>query len=362
MCTVRCKICPEHKVHAKLYAVTLVVDEEDETVISVTCHDCVASQGGCKHAIAFLMWVHRRSEEPSCTSVACYWTKSKLSRVGTSLKYITAKELSTGRPMLPSNNGVLEKFLSESRKRKLTNCELIKYQFNYDVSYSLSMHQLVLKYKEKTCEAFLEKLSLTEADIIRIEEETRDQHQNSLWFELRYGRITASRAFEFSRCKSNDGTLISLIMGGKIPDTPAMQRGRILEEEVRKTVSLKLGKKIKKCGLMLSVNYPMLAGSPDGICKDSIIEIKCPMSAKTYQNYIKNGQPAQKYFAQIQMQMYLTGLHKGYFCVADFNYSTNKNVEILFVPFDQKYISDFLKVLESLWKVNVYPLLYKSTL
>ncbi|GBP17818.1 hypothetical protein EVAR_102677_1 [Eumeta japonica] len=30
ICTVKCKICPEHKVHAKLYAVTLIVDEEEE--------------------------------------------------------------------------------------------------------------------------------------------------------------------------------------------------------------------------------------------------------------------------------------------------------------------------------------------
>ncbi|GBP33079.1 hypothetical protein EVAR_18558_1 [Eumeta japonica] len=28
ICTVKGKICPEHKVHAKLYAITLVVDEE----------------------------------------------------------------------------------------------------------------------------------------------------------------------------------------------------------------------------------------------------------------------------------------------------------------------------------------------
>ncbi|GBP60190.1 hypothetical protein EVAR_81335_1 [Eumeta japonica] len=52
-CTVKCKICPEHKVHAKLYGCTLVVDEENEVVLSVQCEDCVASQGGCKHAIAF---------------------------------------------------------------------------------------------------------------------------------------------------------------------------------------------------------------------------------------------------------------------------------------------------------------------
>ncbi|GBP17856.1 hypothetical protein EVAR_7849_1 [Eumeta japonica] len=44
ICTVKCKICPEHKVHAKLYAVTLIVDEEEEKVTSIQCHDCVAAR------------------------------------------------------------------------------------------------------------------------------------------------------------------------------------------------------------------------------------------------------------------------------------------------------------------------------
>ncbi|KAJ8974397.1 hypothetical protein NQ317_011241 [Molorchus minor] len=60
LCTVKCKICPEHKVHAKLYGCTLVLDKEDDVILSVLCQDCAASQSGCKLAIAFLMWVHRR--------------------------------------------------------------------------------------------------------------------------------------------------------------------------------------------------------------------------------------------------------------------------------------------------------------
>ncbi|KAK5650116.1 hypothetical protein RI129_001145 [Pyrocoelia pectoralis] len=247
---------------------------------------------------------------------------------------MTAKELSNGAPSLLSNSSVLDKFLDMGRKRKLDNCELLKYQSAYicDTIQSLSMHQLVLKYKEKSCKIFLEKLVLSNETITQIEVETREQHHNNLWFELRYGRITASRAYEFSRCKKNDGTLIALIMGGSIPDTAAMKRGRILENEVRKTLSMELGKKIKKCGLMLSSEYLMIAGSPDGICEDSIIEIKCPTSAKTYQNYVKNGKPTEKFNTQMQMQMYLTGLQKGYFCVADnINYSTNRKVEIICV-------------------------------
>lgn len=88
----------------------------------------------------------------------------------------------------------------------------------------------------------------------------------------------------------------------------------------------------------------MITGSPGGICQDCIVEIKYPVSAKTFQNFINNGQPAQKYIAQMQLQMYLTGLHKGYFCVADCNYSSNKKVEIVFITCDQKYLFDFLNI------------------
>ncbi|GBP20199.1 hypothetical protein EVAR_82072_1 [Eumeta japonica] len=46
LCTVKCKMCPEHKVHAKLYGCTLIIDEEDDVIVSVVCEDCVASRGG----------------------------------------------------------------------------------------------------------------------------------------------------------------------------------------------------------------------------------------------------------------------------------------------------------------------------
>ena len=352
LCTVKCKICPEHKIRAKLYAVTLVVDEEDYAIRSVQCHDCVASQGGCKHAIAFLVWVHRRSEEPSCTSVECYWKKSKLSMVGTSLKYITAKALSKSSPSLPSNSGVFAKFLEEGRKRNITECELLKYQSSscLSVTASASMHQLVFKYREESCELFLKKVAITGTIIKKIEEETREQHKSSLWFELRYGRITASKAFEVSRCKTTDGTLISVIMGGKIPDTSAMKRGRILED----------GKKIKKCGLMLSQKYPMIAGSPDGICEDSIIEIKCPISTKTYGNYIKDQKPTEKYYIQMQIQMYLSGMKNCFFCVADADYNSNKKIKILNVAFSYEFVTNLIEDnLLKFWKKHVYPLLYE---
>ncbi|GBP90080.1 hypothetical protein EVAR_27068_1 [Eumeta japonica] len=131
------------------------------------------------------------------------------------------------------------------------------------------MHQLVYEFKTKVLKIF-EKVQISPPLIKQVEEETREQSESDLWFQLRYGRITASRAHEVSRCKTNDGTLVSLILGGKIPDTPSMKRGRILEDEVRKTVECRIKKKINKCGLILNSKYPMIAGSPDGIFEDGI--------------------------------------------------------------------------------------------
>ncbi|KAK2578407.1 hypothetical protein KPH14_012739 [Odynerus spinipes] len=93
ICTVKCRICPEHKVRSKAYSVTLILDQIEEKILDVNCHDCAAATGGCKDAVALLMWVHRRREDPAPTDIACYWKKSRLSGVGTVLKFVEAKDL-----------------------------------------------------------------------------------------------------------------------------------------------------------------------------------------------------------------------------------------------------------------------------
>ncbi|XP_026322183.1 uncharacterized protein LOC113231862 [Hyposmocoma kahamanoa] len=114
ICTVKCKICPEHKVRLKQYTVTVLVDEQEEKVKSALCEDCPAAAGGCKHAVAFLMWLHRRTEEPACTSVECYWKKSNLAKVGSTFKIINAKDMSKRKYQDPvSNTSVLIEFMDE---------------------------------------------------------------------------------------------------------------------------------------------------------------------------------------------------------------------------------------------------------
>ena len=107
-CTVEAFICPEHKVKEKNYAVQLIIDENKEKIIKLHCKTCMASAGGCKHAMAFIMWVNRRTIEPSPTEVKCYWVKSDFSKVGTSKKYITSNEMlqqeKSNKTLLPYNS------------------------------------------------------------------------------------------------------------------------------------------------------------------------------------------------------------------------------------------------------------------
>lgn len=81
LCTVRARVTPEHRVRNKNYNAQIVIDEKNSEVKDISCEDCNAAEGGCKHAMALLMWVHRRSETPSPTEVECYWKKPKLSSV-----------------------------------------------------------------------------------------------------------------------------------------------------------------------------------------------------------------------------------------------------------------------------------------
>lgn len=347
----------------------MIINEEDSEVISCQCLDCAASAGGCKHSVAFLMWVHRRTEEPACTSVECYWKKPILSRVGTTMKYITVEQMcEKAVPHRPSSSELYNEFISVAKSRNITKCELLKYQndFKHKDVMQYSLHCFLMNQSEETSadvDKFVEvmKTNITEAEISAIEEATRNQDKSSLWYEMRYGRITASKAYQVSVCRTPEGSLIATVMGAKIPDTLAMKRGRTLEKAVRKKVASILNKKISICGLYVCNESPMIAASPDGLTKDAVIEIKCPTQAKTKENYIKNGVITEKFNAQVQLQMHATSMKKCYFCVADSKFEENQKVDILLVHYDSAYTHNLLQKLVTFWKNNVYPVLYRST-
>ncbi|XP_075986122.1 uncharacterized protein LOC142983144 [Anticarsia gemmatalis] len=376
ICTVKARITPEHSVRQKCYSVTLVCDEAQEIVLSVQCEDCAAHKGGCKHAIAFLVWVHRRSEDPPSTSVDCYWKKSKLSSVGTSLKFIKAKDIcnvpkTQTKPVCDadmSTQGSKDSFLSIvkkfNKKAGDTSNQLMKYYTEPTDIEKISIHHLVslMKNKPKTPKEFIEfcKEKMHAEVCKEATVATLDQSDCPLWYELRYARITASKAYEAAHCNVFDGSLTETIMGAsKVPDTAAMKRGRQLESEVIKVVEKMKKIKINKCGIILSPLYPIMGASPDGETDNYSIEIKCPSSEKSVSLYLKNNEISAKCMAQVQLQMHFANKNKGLFCVADTNFEESKNVTIVEVDYDKEMCDNLIEKCTLFWSNAIFPVIFK---
>ncbi|XP_051156314.1 uncharacterized protein LOC127278577 [Leptopilina boulardi] len=148
LCTVKARICPEHRVGSKPYIVICTVDEKDDEIKKITCQDCAASTGGCKHAIAFLMWLHRRSEEPEPTATVCYWKKSTLSQVGLNIKYMLIREINNPKtkPNLPSSDTFFERVINEIQSKQ-NNFQISRHCILLNPSlFDVSLHQILLQF------------------------------------------------------------------------------------------------------------------------------------------------------------------------------------------------------------------------
>ncbi|XP_046744287.1 uncharacterized protein LOC124410167 [Diprion similis] len=368
-CDVRGKVCPEHRVNSKAYNVSMMVDEKNESIDRVTCEDCAASAGGCKHTIAFLMWVHRRSEEPEPTATVCYWKKPRLAQVAANVRSLKAKDLRPRRadPDLPDNTDFLKTVLNELRKRQF-DCQISRHFINNDSPKVLSLHNIMLQFcscsDNTEVQSFLSFASntMTVDQCIRARRETQTQSESKLWNELRYGRITASRIYEMAHCKTKSGSLVEQVIGSsKIRDTEAMERGRRLEKEVIKLLKEMLKTNIEDCGLLVGARFPVIGASPDGVGDDFVVEIKCPMTRKAESRYIAaNHQIAKKFLAQIQLQMFMKQVKKGFFCIANHDFETSHKIRLICVDYDEDFVLDLIEKAIAFWKENIYPLILRA--
>ncbi|KAJ8978086.1 hypothetical protein NQ317_004620 [Molorchus minor] len=215
VCTVKGKLTPEHKIHKKGYNVCAVINEKEQEVISCTCLGCPASEGGCKHGVAFLLWLHRRSEEPSVTST-----------VDMSLMALLKKDVP---PLKPRDPTFVEEVLA------MKDCEGVLFKFHKKQKYEdVSIHHLFIKYMKQnsgnpSVEDFLLSAVQTMTDPLCVEAEnsTKNQSESKDWFELRFGRITASIVYEAAKCKTLSGALTEKILGAAQPiETKAIMRGK----------------------------------------------------------------------------------------------------------------------------------------
>ncbi|CAH1110042.1 unnamed protein product [Psylliodes chrysocephalus] len=162
-CTVTSEICPEHRVRTKNYKIIMIVDEEREVVDTVKCFDCSAAEGGCKHALAFLMWVHKKSTQPSPTSIECYWKKPVLSAA----KSTIIKTDNFGvTPDFDSQvyAGFLDVVVSKGKEVQSNN-QLVKYYKSFSPDQDkthLGLHKLLSEFQKCGGKTYVHFLSLAE--------------------------------------------------------------------------------------------------------------------------------------------------------------------------------------------------------
>ncbi|CAG5042070.1 unnamed protein product [Parnassius apollo] len=165
----------------------------------------------------------------------------------------------------------------------------------------------------------LNKISVTPDSAKEIEKKTKNQTKTKLWHTERSFRVTASRVGEickFTAKKDQEKYAQSLICNKKIVST-ALEWGKSMETTAIEAYEGKTGKKVERCGLYVSVQYPFIGASPDGLIGDNkILEVKCPYSIKDEMigsnNYFHLEHDLQlketsNYYYQIQTQLLVTG-------------------------------------------------------
>uniref|UniRef100_A0A1X7TTG2 YqaJ viral recombinase domain-containing protein n=1 Tax=Amphimedon queenslandica TaxID=400682 RepID=A0A1X7TTG2_AMPQE len=139
-------------------------------------------------------------------------------------------------------------------------------------------------------------ISITEGQCLAVEKSTKTQFQSRIWYNMRAGRITASRLRAV--CTADEAMPpLSLIMSICYPDVArfnshATEWGCKHEDEARQRYSLQLnsthdGLTITKSGLFINHASPFLGASPDALvdclcCGSGICEIKVCDQLVTY--------------------------------------------------------------------------------
>ncbi|XP_066565160.1 uncharacterized protein LOC136753175 [Amia ocellicauda] len=232
---------------------------------------------------------------------------------------------------------------------------------------------------------------MDQSKVKAIEQETRGQRENPLWFQHRQNRITASVAHRVAHCHFVNGSsqepprsYLQQVTGSSSGiRTRAMSWGieqeSVAVQSYQKKKSLERGKavRVQECGLFIDPQHAWLAASPDGIVLDAetgeklaCLEIKCPY--KHRDNSISQAcqdrdfclephgdgyrlKTNHSYYTQVQCQMAMTGLQ-----TTDFVVFTRRETAISPVDFNPKFWNNTVAKLEKFYTSAVIPYLQEK--
>jgi len=140
------------------------------------------------------------------------------------------------------------------------------------------------------------------------------------WYEARLGKLSSSRIKDIMGNPKKKGEiltqtaqtyLLSLIaetMRGqsKQLSAPALTWGTEQEDNALAHYEAETMQKVELCSFFVCDLLGAYGGSPDGLIKDGIIEIKCPYDSTNHLRTIIDGMPKEHNY-QIQSNLLLTG-------------------------------------------------------
>ena len=146
------------------------------------------------------------------------------------------------------------------------------------------------------------------------------------WFGLRFGVVTAS---SIANIVTNTGqvskgagrsTYLGQLTGDTLlrrPQLPpghssmATERGHELEPRAIEWYEKETGRAVHRVGFVFQNELRAAGCSPDGLCEDRGLEVKCPLIAgmiKHIRHITTKGTVPTEYMGQIQFSMWVTGL------------------------------------------------------
>jgi putative phage-type endonuclease len=145
------------------------------------------------------------------------------------------------------------------------------------------------------------------------------------WWTIRQKRMTASKASCIQANGKGLVTYINEIMAEYYSNAEpvrytneAMEQGTIREEEARALYCLENNIDIKEIGFITDGSF--IGASPDGVIgEDGLIEIKSPTD-RVFFEFMLNRKIKPEYYAQMQMQLLVTGRKYCIYCVYNPNY------------------------------------------
>lgn len=169
------------------------------------------------------------------------------------------------------------------------------------------------------------------------------------WHDSRLGRITASRVHDIlpgrngykAARKNYKAQLISEILTGNVQDSYvsyAMEYGKETESMARSAYEAWKECLVQEVGFVIHEKYDYLGCSPDGLCNNRGIEIKCFNTANhidAIERSMKKGYNIKsKYYTQIQVGMMCTGLMEWDFVSYDCRLPEGLQLYVQTVPYD----------------------------